>query len=166
MELSQDLQNRIQAVSVKSQIDKFLVSVVLSLLTGQPLDTLKTEYDSKLATVTDAVALYMPEYFPAWDGNGVAYKVGQRVVYKNVLYRVITGHTSQPSWTPDVSPSLFAKVLTSDDGTPQEWQQPDATNAYMKGDKVSYNGKVYESLIDNNVWAPDAYPAGWKLIET
>lgn len=35
----------------------------------------------------------------------------------------------------------------------------------MKGDKVRYNGKVYESLIDNNVWAPDAYPLGWKEIE-
>ena len=164
MELSQDLQNRIEAVSVKSQIDKFLVRVVLHLLTGQPLDDLKTEYGSKLATVDDAVAICMPDYFPAWDGNGVAYEVGQRVVYKDVLYKVITAHTSQTTWTPVDAPSLFAKVLTSDDGTPQEWQQPDATNAYMKGDKVLYNGKVYESLIDNNVWSPDGYPAGWKEV--
>lgn len=164
MELSQDLKNRIEAVSVKSQIDKFLVSVVLRLLTGQPLDDLKTEYESKLATVDDAVALCMPDYFPAWDGNGVSYEVGQRVIYKGVLYKVITAHTSQATWTPVDAPSLFAKVLTSDDGTPLPWEQPDSTNPYMKGDKVLYNGKVYESLIDNNVWSPDGYPAGWKEV--
>lgn len=164
MELSQDLQNRIEAVSVKSQIDKFLVRVALHLLTGKPLGDLKTEYESKLATVDDAVALCMPDYFPVWDGNGISYKVGQRVIYNEVLYKVITAHTSQPTWTPVDAPSLFAKVLTSDDGTPLPWQQPDSTNPYMKGDRVLYNGKVYESLIDNNVWSPDGYPAGWKEV--
>lgn len=164
MELSQDLKNRIEAVSVKSQIDKFLVSVVLSLLTGQNLDDLKTEYESKLASVDDAVALCMPDYFPAWDGHGVPYGIGQRVVYKGVLYKVITAHTSQATWTPVDAPSLFTKVLTSDDGTPLPWEQPDSTNPYMKGDRVLYNGKVYESLIDNNVWSPDGYPTGWKEV--
>lgn len=164
MELSQDLQNKINAVAVTSQINKLLLKVALAILTGQPYDDIKAEYKSKLATVDDAVALCMPDYFPAWDGNGVAYEVGQRVVYDNVLYKVITAHTSQATWTPVDAPSLFAKVLTSDDGTPLPWEQPDSTNPYMKGDKVLYNGKVYESLIDNNVWAPDAYPAGWKEI--
>ena len=28
-----------------------------------------------------------------------------------------------------------------------------------------YKRQVYESLIDGNVWAPDAYPAGWKIVE-
>ena len=46
-----------------------------------------------------------------------------------------------------------------------EWEQPDSTNAYKKGDRVRYKGKAYESLIDGNVWAPDAYPAGWKEIQ-
>jgi hypothetical protein len=38
-------------------------------------------------------------------------------------------------------------------------------DAYSIGDKVKYNGKTYESLINGNVWTPDAYPAGWKIIE-
>ena len=164
MELSQDLQNKINAVAVTSQINKLLIKVALAVLTGQPYDDIKAEYESKLAAVDDAVALCMPDYFPAWDGNGVTYEVGQRVVYKDVLYKVITGHTSQTTWTPVDAPSLFTKVLTSDDGTPLPWEQPDSTNPYMKGDKVLYNGKVYESLIDNNVWSPDGYPAGWKEI--
>lgn len=33
------------------------------------------------------------------------------------------------------------------------------------GDKVRYNGHIYQSTIDGNVWAPDVYPAGWEMIE-
>ena len=36
---------------------------------------------------------------------------------------------------------------------------------YATGDKVIYNGVIYTSLIDNNVWSPADYPAGWQLVE-
>lgn len=87
-----------------------------------------------------------------------------KVLYDGVLYKVLQNHTSQEGWTPTSAPSLFVKVLTSE-GEILDWEQPSSTNPYMKGDKVKYNGKVYESLIDNNVWSPDGYPVGWKLIE-
>ena len=45
-----------------------------------------------------------------------------------------------------------------------EWEQPDSTNPYMTGDKVRFEGKVYQSLIDNNVWSPTAYPQGWEEV--
>lgn len=46
-----------------------------------------------------------------------------------------------------------------------EWVQPlGGHDAYKTGDRVTYQGKVYESTIDGNVWAPDVYPAGWKEI--
>lgn len=44
-------------------------------------------------------------------------------------------------------------------------QPTGAHDAYQTGDKVRYNNAIYESLINGNVWAPDVYPAGWKLIE-
>lgn len=46
-----------------------------------------------------------------------------------------------------------------------EWVQPTgAHDAYNTGDRVTYNGKVYESTRDGNVWSPDGYPAGWTEI--
>lgn len=52
---------------------------------------------------------------------------------------------------------------------PEEWpeyvQPTGAHDAYNTGDKVTYNGKHYISTMDGNVWAPDAYPAGWELAE-
>lgn len=51
------------------------------------------------------------------------------------------------------------------ESTLAEFVQPTgAHDAYAKGTQVRYNGKVYESLIDNNVYSPDTYPAGWKEI--
>lgn len=51
------------------------------------------------------------------------------------------------------------------EGWPQ-WVQPTgAHDAYNTGDKVTYNGKHYQSTINGNVWSPDAYPAGWQLVE-
>ena len=112
----------------------------------------------------DAVALELQTFYDEWQ-IGVNYSLGQYVRYNGVLYKVVNAHSSQSDWTPDISPSLFAVVLTSPDGTPQEWVQPDSTNPYMKGDKVIFEGVVYESLIDNNIWSPAAYPAGWQIIE-
>lgn len=52
-----------------------------------------------------------------------------------------------------------------DTDTTKEFVQPTgAHDAYMMGDAVSYNGNTYKSLINNNVWSPDTYPAGWELI--
>ena len=46
-----------------------------------------------------------------------------------------------------------------------EFKQPSfAHDAYKKRDRVSYNGKIYESTIDNNVYSPVDFPAGWKEI--
>lgn len=46
-----------------------------------------------------------------------------------------------------------------------EWVQPlGGHDAYKTGDRVTFNGKVYESTIDGNVWAPDVYPTGWKEV--
>lgn len=113
-------------------------------------------------SVDDELALTVPALYPAWRED-VAYEVGTRVLYEDVLYKVITAHTSQATWTPDVSPSLFAKVLIVDDNVVPEWEQPDSTNPYMKGDTVTHNGSTWVSLVDNNVWEPtDAVPTLWE----
>lgn len=101
----------------------------------------------------DKDALEAVQLFPLWK-VGVEYAVGQRVRYNEVLYIVLTAHTSQADWTPEVAPSLFAKVLIPDENVIPEWEQPDSTNPYKKGDKVSHNGKIWESQIDGNVWEP------------
>ena len=111
------------------------------------------------ASLPEVEAMQAPEIFPLWKA-GAGYAVNDRVQYNGVLYKVLQAHTSQATWTPDAAVSLFAKVLIPETDKIPEWEQPGSTNPYMKGDRVTYNGKTYESTIDNNVWAPGVY--GWK----
>lgn len=112
-------------------------------------------------SATDEQALSVPALYPAWR-SGVRYAAGQRVVFDGVLYKVLQDHTSQDDWTPGAAPSLFAKVLIQDSETIPEWVQPDSTNPYSKGNKVTHNGKTWISDIDNNVWEPGVY--GWSEV--
>lgn len=114
-------------------------------------------------SLSDEDALEAINLFPSWE-NATAYKVDDRVRYEDNLYKCLQAHTSQAGWTPTAAPSLWAKVLIPDANVIPEWEQPSSTNGYMTGDKVLFNGEIYESVINNNVWSPSAYPAGWKLI--
>lgn len=111
---------------------------------------------------TDEMSLQVPNLYPTWKVE-TNYSVGDRVLYNDVLYKVITEHTSQETWTPTDAPSLFAKVLIPDENVIPAWEQPDSTNPYMAGDKVSHNGKTWVSTINNNVWEPGVY--GWDTVE-
>lgn len=112
----------------------------------------------------DAEALSLQVLYKQWDKQiGKTLQVGEYINYNGVLYKVLQQHTVQEQWTPATSPSLFAKVLVDPTGeTILEWEQPDSTNPYMKGDKVKHNDKVWQSTIDNNVWEPGVY--GWEEV--
>ena len=124
------------------------------------LGTLDADTDSEKIL---AVASVFPKY-----EVGKAYKVkevfayGENSVGDTQLYQVLQNHTSAEQWTPDTATSLYKKIGITKDGYP-EWVQPlGASDAYNTGDIVSYKGKLYKSIIDGNVWSPDAYPTGWK----
>lgn len=112
-------------------------------------------------SLSDEDAAYAPLLFEHWAPD-TAYEVGQRVCYEERLYKVLIAHTSQTTWTPDVSPSLFAEVLIPDPTVIPEWVQPSSTNPYMMGDKVRHNEKIWVSIADYNVWEPGVY--GWEEV--
>ena len=124
---------------------------------------LRTAIDNVGAMLTDEQALTVPLIYPAWNGDGVSYTIGDRVVYGGMLYKCLQAHTSQAAWTPTDAPSLWTKVLIPTPGVIPEWEQPSSTNPYSKGDKVKHNGKIWISTIDNNVWEPGTVEY-WKEV--
>lgn len=115
--------------------------------------------ESHADSLSDEKILEVPVFVEHWKA-GTTYKTGKRLNYNGIIYKVLQDHTSQNDWTPDVTPSLYAKVLISDETVIPEWEQPDSTNAYMAGDKVTHNEKTWISNVDNNVWEPGVY--GWN----
>lgn len=111
-----------------------------------------------LPLLTDEQAEQVPGAFPEWE-PGRDYEAGERVRFGEMLYRIVQGHTSQEGWEPDAAPALFARVGEPD--VVAEWVQPTgAQDAYATGDRVYYDGKVWVSTADANVWAPGVY--GWE----
>ena len=97
---------------------------------------LRKHIENAVQSLTDAAALEAVVLHPVWAA-GQDYTAGFKVQYNGTLYKVLTAHTSQDDWTPDAAPSLFAKVLIPDETVVPEWEQPDSTNPYNAGDKVT-----------------------------
>lgn len=111
--------------------------------------------------LTDEQALTATAIYPEFKA-GIAVNIGER--YRDSigdLYKVVQAHTTQDNWQPSTVPALFVKVSLA------EWplfiQPTDSQDVYSIGDKVTFEGQHYISLINNNSWSPTAYPAGWDL---
>ena len=74
---------------------------------------------------------------------------------------VAAGASGKTNWEDKTPLEILADVNTALTTT---WAQASgAHDAYQAGDIVNYNGTLYQSLIDGNVWSPDVYPAGWEV---
>ena len=115
------------------------------------------------AKMSDEQVGKLTALFDVFDPDGHAYSVGDVASYDGVLYRAVQAHTSQADWTPDKVPALWTPVRETKGAAPDPFVQPTgSSDAYGKGDRVTFEGAVWESVIDANVWSPTAYPAGWK----
>lgn len=133
-------------------------------------EAIREAMDVAGASLTEEQALICVRLYRAWE-IGKAYAVGDFLSYgvngvgDPQLYKVAQAHTSQADWTPEAVPALYVPVGLTDEGYPV-WSKPTgAHDAYNTGDIVDYNGELYESLINGNVYSPEEYPAGWKRVE-
>lgn len=92
------------------------------------------------------------------------YQTGDKVTYQSATW---TSAINNNVWAPGV----YGWEKDPDSGSEEPVDEyPDfvpptgAHDAYKIGDKVTFEGKHYESVIDNNTWSPADYPAGWKEI--
>ena len=117
------------------------------------------------AALEDDAAAKVGVLFPQWT-PGTAYKTGDRICDgAGSLYRVVQDHTAQVDWPMDQTPALYTPLGVTAEAPDEipEWRQPlGSEDAYHTGDRVKYEGKVYESTVDNNVWTPGVY--GWTEV--
>lgn len=151
-ELKANAEREAQALE-QQEIQKAVMAAVPMLiqpmLTSMPVEDLK------------AVSALVPEWTV-----GTEYKTGDIVRYKGVLYRCLQNDTAQEIFPPDTYISGWKCVDEPDEHGIHPFSQPlGATDTYMKGDKVSFEGAYYQSNIDYNVWSPTAYPQGWTKLD-
>lgn len=124
---------------------------------------LRALIEKAAVSLSDEDALEAVELFAVWAVD-TAYAMDVRVRYGEKLYKCVQAHTSQIGWEPPNVPALWTEVAKP--GEIPVWRQPTgAQDVYNTGDRVWYperNTTMYESIIDNNSWAPDVY--GWKVV--
>ena len=119
----------------------------------------------KLIRVDELDENELLEMIDLYEGYQVdkLYKVDDIFNYEGKLYKVIQEHTSQEDWIPSELPALYLSMMP--ENVIPEWVQPTGSHdAYGVGDKVIFEGRVYESLIDGNTWSPVDYPQGWEEV--
>ena len=175
-----------EATEAKEAWDEYEDIKRYVLYTQEELDKrAKEEVEQNLASLkrqqlSAAVSLLMPQtimslpdeevssvsaFIEDWI-EGQEYLNGSVVRYQNGLWRAITNVTDNgTAFTPDAYVAGWKRIGEPNEDGIYPYEQPlGATDCYMIGDKVTFNDKVYESVIDNNVWSPDAYPRGWKCL--
>lgn len=147
----------------------------LSTLTAEELTTLlsdvRNELDKRitLATAEDRIDAIVKESLQlSGEATGDDWKqpTGPRNAYPKgwkVKHAGKTWVSTIPVnvWPPGVE-GWQEEVVPG--AAPPQWVQPGSTNPYLLGQRVTFQGKVYESTHPANVWSPTAYPQGWKLI--
>lgn len=103
---------------------------------------LRAYIEKASASLDDTDALNAIELYPVW-ADDVSYVAGDRVRYDGVLYKCLQAHTSQPDWTPDAAPSLWAQICethagTADDPIPYEGNMELTEGLYYTQDGVMY----------------------------
>lgn len=151
-----------------------MITILGKEYTIEELKVLRDLIEKAMNSLEDSDAVTGTTLFPLWtELLAKKYTFTQedvnaefRCQYEDKLYKVIQPHTIMETWNPKDAPSLYAVVLIPDENIIPEWVQPDSTNPYMIGDKVTHNGITYESLVDNNVWEPGATGTEtlWKVI--
>ncbi len=159
--LSEDLATQVK--DQKMRLDE-LSKDVAAIQNGDLIKQSEYALQILVSTFTDVQALNCILLFPEWNENAVSYKKDERIRYSDKFYKVLQDHVSQADWIPGQTPSLYVEVSDPSIEYP-EWKQPSGSHdAYQIGDKVTFKNKKYESLINSNVYSPEAYPAGWKEI--
>jgi hypothetical protein len=111
-------------------------------------------------SLTDEQGLELITLFEPWTLK--TYAIADRVRHGDNLYKCVQAHTAQADWAPDITPALWTRISVEEY---PEWVQPTgAQDAYMTGDKVTFEGKRYTSAIDNNTWSPVDYSQGWREV--
>lgn len=136
--------------------------IIAVYATGQ----LTTEEFDQLLTLAGEHADPVASMAPLEDRFGV---VLEKLAELTAAIEELTARVAALEAGDDVEPGEDPGPEEPDAPSYPEWVQPlgagvPGFSPYSMGDRVMYNGKVYESTINNNVWSPDAYPAGWKEI--
>lgn len=115
-------------------------------------------------SATDEQAVDAAALYPTMKYDGALVSNGTRINWNGALKRAAVDLWDREENNPDNAPTLWEDINIA--GGYREIPETITVGlAFAKGECGWWNGKLYRSLIDSNVWNPDQYAAGWELVE-
>lgn len=109
----------------------------------------------------DAVASLSVCAYPTLKADGTLIKAGTRINHNGKIKRASVDIWDTEANNPDNAPALWEDISYRE-GYRIIPETITTGTAFMKDECGWWGDELYVSLIDNNVWTPDAYPSGWE----
>ena len=130
-------------------------------MTLKEAKAMRAAVETAAVSLDDKMASTAPMMFQRLRQDGSLVKAGTRICWNGVVKRAAADLWDTAENTPDAAPTLW-EDLAYMDGIRIIPDTITAGTAFAKGEEGWWNGSVYVSLIDANVWTPEAYPVGWE----
>lgn len=112
----------------------------------------------------DKTASELPSFATVLKEDGQLISAGTRINYNGVLKRAAVDLWDRPEYNPDNAPNLWYDIQYKD-GVRVIPQTIFSTEAFSLGELGWWEGKIYKSLVNSNVYNPSQYAANWAIIE-
>lgn len=143
--------------------DTTITTLAGEVVDKQEAQTIRGFIETAAEGLDDATASQMALLFPGLKGDGSLVKSGTRINWNGVVKRAAVDLWDTETNNPDNAPTLW-EDLAYIDGIRIIPDVITAGTAFSKGEQGWWNGALYESQADNNVWTPDVYPAYWEEV--
>ena len=143
--------------------DTTITTLAGEVVDKQEAQTIRGYIETAADGLDDAAASQMALLFPGLKGDGSLVKSGTRINWNGVVKRAAVDLWDTETNNPDNAPTLW-EDLAYIDGIRIIPEVITVGTAFSKGEQGWWNGALYESQADNNVWTPDAYPAYWEEV--
>lgn len=107
-------------------------------------------------TLSDKDVSTAPDVLRRMKYDGKLIQNGTRINWNGAIKRAAVDLWDNEQSTPDAAPSLWEDVLYKN-GIRIIPETITVGLAFSKGEQGWWDDKLYESIIDNNVWTPSAY---------
>lgn len=133
-------------------------------MTKEEAIRLRTAMETAAESLDDKTASTAPHMFRQLTGSGEAVQAGTRINWGGQVKKAAVTLWDREDQDPDHAPDLWAD-LDYVDGVRKIPDPITATTAFANGELGWWNGTIYKSLMDGNVWTPEAYPSSWEVVE-
>lgn len=125
--------------------------------------TLRSAIEIAVGSLEDKIASTVAMLFPNFIPDGSLVPAGTRINWNGIVKKAAVDLWATEDNDPDHAPTLWAD-LDYRDGYRIIPETITVTTAFAKDECGWWDGVLYRSLVDANVYTPSAYPDNWEVV--